>query len=176
MEESQMQWRTSTRFHGFASLGGDSSILHPHPFLWHSSFHQGENRQVNLHILPSVPPNHFFLFWSCCDHKKHVRLICYFFFRYGPVFRTSFFFFDPVFRTSLVGQHVIITTDPEFSYFVFQEEGKLFQRRYPDTFVEIFRKQNMGALHGIIHKCLKNMALSLFSPKSLKTMLSEGSM
>ncbi|KAH7864147.1 hypothetical protein Vadar_026324 [Vaccinium darrowii] len=88
--------------------------------------------------------------------------ICYSILRYGPVFRTN-----------LVGQSIIITTDPEFSYFVFQEEGKLFQSWYPDTFVEILGKQNMGALHGILHKCLKNMALNLFGPESLKKMLPE---
>lgn len=70
-----------------------------------------------------------------------------------------------------MGRPIIITTDPEFSYFVFQEEGKLFQSWYPDTFVEILGKQNMGALHGILHKCLKNMVLNLFGPESLKKML-----
>ncbi|KAG5540236.1 hypothetical protein RHGRI_020457 [Rhododendron griersonianum] len=58
MEESQMQWRTPTRLHGFATLGRDSSVLHPHHFLRHSSFHQGENQQyIYIHSLPSVPPN-----------------------------------------------------------------------------------------------------------------------
>ncbi|KAH7862599.1 hypothetical protein Vadar_006985 [Vaccinium darrowii] len=88
-----------------------------------------------------------------------------------PFFKKRIDRYGPVFRTSLVGQPIIITTDPEFSYFVFQEEGKLFQSWYPDTFVEILGKQNMGALHGILHKCLKNMALNLFGPESLKKML-----
>ncbi|KAI7987680.1 Cytochrome P450 87A3 [Camellia lanceoleosa] len=81
--------------------------------------------------------------------------------------------FGPIFRTSLVGRPVIISTDPDLSYFVFQKEGKLFQSWYPDTFTEIFGRQNVGSLHGFMYKYLKNMVLNLFGPESLKKMLPE---
>ncbi|KAH0974766.1 hypothetical protein GBA52_016665 [Prunus armeniaca] len=81
--------------------------------------------------------------------------------------------YGPIFRTNLVGRPVIISTDPDLSYFVFQQEGKLFQSWYPDTFTEIFGKQNVGSLHGIMYKYLKNMVLHLFGPESLKKMIPE---
>ncbi|KAI3925800.1 hypothetical protein MKX01_003359 [Papaver californicum] len=79
--------------------------------------------------------------------------------------------YGPVFRTSLVGRSVIVSTDPEINYFIFQQEGKLFQSWYPDTFTEIFGKQNVGSLHGFMYKYLKNMVLNLFGPESLKQKL-----
>jgi len=49
----------------------------------------------------------------------------------------------------------------------------MFQSWYPDTFTEIFGRQNVGSLHGFMYKYLKNMVLSLFGPESLKKMLPE---
>ncbi|KAK1374790.1 hypothetical protein POM88_030983 [Heracleum sosnowskyi] len=51
--------------------------------------------------------------------------------------------YGPIFRTSLVGRPLIVTADPDFSHYVFQHEGELFQSWYPDTFTEIFGKQNV---------------------------------
>ncbi|KAJ7952368.1 Cytochrome P450 family protein [Quillaja saponaria] len=81
--------------------------------------------------------------------------------------------YGPIFRTNLVGRPVVISTDPDLNYFIFQQEGKLFQSWYPDTFTEIFGRQNVGSLHGFLYKYLKNMVLNLFGPESLKKMLPE---
>ncbi|WMV40574.1 hypothetical protein MTR67_033959 [Solanum verrucosum] len=81
--------------------------------------------------------------------------------------------YGPIFRTSLVGYPIIVSTDPYFNYFIFQQEGQLFQSWYPHTFEEIFGRQNVGSLHGFIYKYLKNMGLNLFGPESLKNMLPE---
>ncbi|XP_004511599.1 cytochrome P450 87A3 [Cicer arietinum] len=81
--------------------------------------------------------------------------------------------YGPIFKTSLVGRPVVVSTDPDLNYFIFQQEGKIFQSWYPDTFTEIFGKQNVGSLHGFMYKYLKNMVLNLFGPESLKKMLSE---
>ncbi|XP_077247527.1 cytochrome P450 87A3-like isoform X2 [Tasmannia lanceolata] len=83
----------------------------------------------------------------------------------------SFFRYGPVFRTHLVGRPVIISTDPELNHFVFHQEGKSFQSCYPDTFTEIFGRQNVGSLHGFMYKYLKKMVLNLFGPESLKEKL-----
>ncbi|XP_057763929.1 cytochrome P450 87A3 [Salvia miltiorrhiza] len=81
--------------------------------------------------------------------------------------------YGAVFKTSLVGRPVIVSTDADLNYLVFQQEGKLFQSWYPDTFTEIFGRQNVGSLHGFMYKYLKNMVLKLFGPESLKKMLLE---
>ncbi|XP_030475239.2 cytochrome P450 87A3 [Syzygium oleosum] len=81
--------------------------------------------------------------------------------------------YGPIFRTSLVGRPVIVSTDPDLNYLIFQREGHLFQSWYPDTFTEIFGRQNVGSLHGFMYKYLKNMVLNLFGPASLQKMLPE---
>ncbi|PSR91516.1 Cytochrome P450 87A3 like [Actinidia chinensis var. chinensis] len=73
----------------------------------------------------------------------------------------------------LVMRPVIVSTDPDLSHFIFQQEGKLFKSWYPDTFTEVFGRQNVGSLHGFMYKYLKNMVLNLFGPESLKKMLPE---
>jgi cytochrome P450 len=83
------------------------------------------------------------------------------------------FRYGPIFRTNLVGRPVVVSTDPDLNYFIFQQEGQLFQSWYPDTFTEIFGRQNVGSLHGFMYKYLKNMVLNLFGPESLKKMLPE---
>ncbi|KAG5589390.1 hypothetical protein H5410_039904 [Solanum commersonii] len=81
--------------------------------------------------------------------------------------------YGPIFQTSLVGDPIIVSTDPDFNYFIFQQEGKLFQSWYPHTFAEIMGRQNVGSLHGFMYKYLKNMVLNLFGPESLRKMLPE---
>ncbi|XP_020596576.1 cytochrome P450 87A3-like, partial [Phalaenopsis equestris] len=76
--------------------------------------------------------------------------------------------YGPVFKTSLVGRPLVISTDPELNHFVFQQEGRLFQSWYPDTFKEIFGKENVGELHGYMYKYLKTLVLRLFGPENLK--------
>lgn len=73
----------------------------------------------------------------------------------------------------MVGRPVIVSTDPDLNYFVFQQEGNLFHSSYPDTFTEIFGRQNVGNLHGVMYKYLKNIVLHLFGPESLKNMIPE---
>ncbi|CAK7335458.1 unnamed protein product [Dovyalis caffra] len=90
-----------------------------------------------------------------------------------PFIRERMKRYGPIFRTNLVGRPVVVSTDPDLNYFIFQQEGQLFQSWYPDTFTEIFGRQNVGSLHGIMYKYLKNMVLNLFGPESLKKMLPE---
>ena len=72
-----------------------------------------------------------------------------------------------------MGRPVIVSTDPDLNHLVFLQEGQLFQSWYPDTFTEIFGRQNVGSLHGFMYKYLKNMVLNLFGPESLKKMFPE---
>ncbi|CAI9093952.1 OLC1v1029573C2 [Oldenlandia corymbosa var. corymbosa] len=81
--------------------------------------------------------------------------------------------YGPIFKTSLVGRPVIVSADSDLNYFIFQQEGQSFQSWYPDTFTEIFGRQNVGSLHGFMYKYLKNMVLNLFGPEGLKRMLPE---
>ncbi|KAA8539894.1 hypothetical protein F0562_026586 [Nyssa sinensis] len=63
---------------------------------------------------------------------------------------------------------MIVSTDAELNHFIFQQEGKLFLCCYMDSFVNIMGGQSVVAIHGSLHKYLKNLTLNLFGSESLK--------
>lgn len=75
--------------------------------------------------------------------------------------------YGPIFKTSLVGHPVVVSADEELNYLVFQQEGQLFQSWYPDSFVEILGRDNVGEQQGAMFRHLKNMVLRYFGPESL---------
>jgi hypothetical protein len=76
-----------------------------------------------------------------------------------------------IFKTSIVGRSVVVSADPELNYYVFQQEGKLFESWYPDTFTEIFGRDNVGSLHGFMYKYLKTLVLRLYGQENLRAVL-----
>ncbi|KAF8702509.1 hypothetical protein HU200_032889 [Digitaria exilis] len=76
--------------------------------------------------------------------------------------------YGPVFKTSLVGHAVVVSADEELNHMVFQQEGQLFQSWYPDSFVEILGRDNVGEQQGAMFRYLKNMVLRYFGPESLR--------
>ncbi|XP_022935245.1 cytochrome P450 87A3-like isoform X2 [Cucurbita moschata] len=101
------------------------------------------------------------------------------FFAPNPSFDVSPFIKDrvlkygPIFKTSLVGKPLIISTDPDLNYLIFEQEETLFECWYPETFKKIFGDQFFGSLHGFMHKYLKNMIVNAFGIECLKSMVSE---
>ena len=76
--------------------------------------------------------------------------------------------YGPIFKTSLVGQPVVVSADEELNHMVFRQEGQLFQSWYPDSFVEILGRDNVGEQQGAMFRYLKNMVLRYFGPESLR--------
>uniref|UniRef100_A0A0E0DHE0 Cytochrome P450 n=1 Tax=Oryza meridionalis TaxID=40149 RepID=A0A0E0DHE0_9ORYZ len=85
-----------------------------------------------------------------------------------PFIRHRLARYGPIFKTSLVGHPVVVSADEELNHMVFQQEGQLFQSWYPDSFVEILGKDNVGEQQGAMFRYLKNMVLRYFGPESLK--------
>ncbi|XP_042019332.1 cytochrome P450 87A3-like [Salvia splendens] len=90
-----------------------------------------------------------------------------------PFIRQRMEKYGAIFKTSLVGEGVIVSTDADLNYFIFQKEGVLFESWYPYTFTQIFGTNSLLNLHGSVFKYLKNMVLNLVGPESLMTMLPE---
>jgi cytochrome P450 len=79
------------------------------------------------------------------------------------------FRYGPIFRTSLAGRPVVVSSDPEFNYYVFQQEGKLVERWYMDSFAKILHQDATRInAHKNIHKYLRNLILGSFGPEVLK--------
>ncbi|GMY34183.1 cytochrome P450 87A3-like [Fagus crenata] len=77
--------------------------------------------------------------------------------------------YGPIFRTSLAGRPVVVSSDPEFNYYVFQQEGKLVERWYMDSFAKLLN-QDTARINGQknIHKYLRTLILGHFGLEVLK--------
>ncbi|XP_027107097.1 cytochrome P450 87A3-like [Coffea arabica] len=79
--------------------------------------------------------------------------------------------YGPIFRTSIVGQPVVVSTDADFNFRVFQQEGNAFQIWYTESLFQIIGKQSVLAHHGGFHKYLKSLTFKLVSPEALREKL-----
>ncbi|KAE8057378.1 hypothetical protein FH972_014079 [Carpinus fangiana] len=77
--------------------------------------------------------------------------------------------YGPIFRTSLAGRPVVVSSDPEFNYYIFQQEGKLVERWYMDSFAKLLN-QDATKIHAQknIHKHIRNLILGHFGIGALK--------
>ncbi|XP_021674757.2 cytochrome P450 87A3-like [Hevea brasiliensis] len=77
--------------------------------------------------------------------------------------------YGPLFKTSLAGRPVVVSSDPDFSYYLLLQEGKLVERWYLDSFAKLLR-QDVTSICSVqyIHKYLRNLILSYFGPERLK--------
>ncbi|KAL5210626.1 hypothetical protein ABZP36_006249 [Zizania latifolia] len=76
--------------------------------------------------------------------------------------------YGPVFRTNLLGEDLIVSLDPELNNFVIQQEERLFQIWYPDSFTRIVGADSILTTLGSSHKHIRNLVLRLFGPEHLR--------
>lgn len=96
--------------------------------------------------------------------KFILRLLCESLgFRYGRLFKTS-----------LVGRPVVVSSDPEFNYYILQQEGKLVEMWYMDSFAKLFGQGGSGkngpstSSPGHIHKYLRNLVLNQVGVEAIR--------
>ncbi|XVE68315.1 hypothetical protein DITRI_Ditri09bG0057700 [Diplodiscus trichospermus] len=82
--------------------------------------------------------------------------------------------YGPVFRTNIVGENLIVSTDPEIKYNIFQQENKSFILLYTESFMKIFGEGSLPMNHGDVHKYFKNLILRLVGPENLKAKIFPG--
>ncbi|KAK6921052.1 Cytochrome P450 [Dillenia turbinata] len=75
--------------------------------------------------------------------------------------------YGSLFRTSVVGQLIVVSTDPDLNHYVFQN-GKLFQLWYTNSSTGILGKESIAEQQGLMHKHLRNLVLNLVGPGNLK--------
>ena len=64
-----------------------------------------------------------------------------------------------------------MSADPQFNHFIFQEDGKLFESWYLDSFAKIFKQEGASTNVAHIHKYVRNMTLNHFGVIALKEKL-----
>lgn len=76
-----------------------------------------------------------------------------------------------MFKTSLAGRPVVVSSDADFNHFILQQEGKLVELWYMDSFAELLDQRGSfkdGLRAGYIHKYLKKLVSEYFGPEILK--------
>ncbi|KAL3849080.1 hypothetical protein ACJIZ3_010962 [Penstemon smallii] len=76
--------------------------------------------------------------------------------------------YGPLFRTSILGERVVVSSDPVVNQHIFQQEGEAFQCWYTESSIKILGKNNVNGQHGNAHKYLRNLFLDLIGPENLK--------
>lgn len=81
--------------------------------------------------------------------------------------------YGPIFRTSLAGRPVVVSADPEFNSYLFQQEGRSVELWYLDTFSKIFVHEGDSKTNavGIVHKYVRSIFLNHFGAERLKEKL-----
>ncbi|KAI3843081.1 hypothetical protein MKX03_018336 [Papaver bracteatum] len=79
--------------------------------------------------------------------------------------------YGTVFKTSLVFHNVVVSLDPNFNHFIFQQEGKTVKLWYMDSFWDIFGKSIDATEDPAVIKYFRNCLLSQFGTESIKEKL-----
>ncbi|XP_020168914.1 cytochrome P450 87A3-like [Aegilops tauschii subsp. strangulata] len=88
-----------------------------------------------------------------------------------PFFKRRLERYGPIFRTNLFNQDLIVSMDQELNNLVFQQEEKLFQIWYPESFMRILGADCIIATLGSFHKHMRSLVLKLLGPENLRLVL-----
>ncbi|XVF79041.1 hypothetical protein PTKIN_Ptkin14bG0187800 [Pterospermum kingtungense] len=76
-----------------------------------------------------------------------------------PFFKEKMERYGPMFKTSLAGRPVVVSSDPDFNYFVLQQEGKIAEMYYMDSFSMLVHEKDVDPV-GYVHKYLRQIILN----------------
>ncbi|KAK9164951.1 hypothetical protein Scep_000142 [Stephania cephalantha] len=80
--------------------------------------------------------------------------------------------YGSIFRTSLAGKQVVVSSDPNFIHFILQQEGKLVDLWYMETFTKIIGQDDPSVLAiGSITKYFRTLILNHFGIETTKNNL-----
>ncbi|XP_059664534.1 abietadienol/abietadienal oxidase [Cornus florida] len=69
--------------------------------------------------------------------------------------------YGKIFSCSLFGEWAVVSADPSFNRFVMQNEGKLFQSKYPKSFRDLVGKNGVITVHGDQQRKLHGIASNM---------------
>ncbi|CAL1362879.1 unnamed protein product [Linum trigynum] len=79
--------------------------------------------------------------------------------------------YGKIFKTSVAGRAVVMSVDPDFNHYILQQEGKLVELWYMDSFAELVGQRGPlkeAAVAGNLHKNLKKLIQEHIGIESLK--------
>ncbi|KAL6270949.1 hypothetical protein ACE6H2_027860 [Prunus campanulata] len=88
-----------------------------------------------------------------------------------PFFKKRLEKYGLIFRTSLAGKPIVVSADPKFNSYLFQQEGKLVELWYLDSFTKIFNMANHTNAADTVHKYIRSISLNHLGAETLKEKL-----
>ncbi|KAJ4829735.1 hypothetical protein Tsubulata_020747, partial [Turnera subulata] len=90
-----------------------------------------------------------------------------------PFLKTRIQRYGPIFRTNLLGRGVVVSADPVFNHYLYQQEGISVEMWYLDTFSKVFGQSGESRTNatGIVHKYARSLILTHFGSENLKRTL-----
>ncbi|KAA8544333.1 hypothetical protein F0562_022345 [Nyssa sinensis] len=79
--------------------------------------------------------------------------------------------YGPIFKTSVAGRAVVVTADPEFNYYILQQQGKSVDTWSLDTFAKVFQQGQSTHDGTYIRKYVRSLTLNHFGVEALKEKL-----
>ncbi|XP_048135588.1 cucurbitadienol 11-hydroxylase-like [Rhodamnia argentea] len=81
--------------------------------------------------------------------------------------------YGPIFRTSIAGRPIIVSVDPEFNKHILQQEGRLVEMWYFDTYAKLFAMEGESRMTrvGLVHKYIRRIFLNHFGSDILREKL-----
>ncbi|XP_050209103.1 beta-amyrin 16-alpha-hydroxylase CYP87D16-like [Mercurialis annua] len=79
--------------------------------------------------------------------------------------------YGSIFKTSLAGRPLVVSSDDDFNHFILQQEGKLVELWYLDSYSELLGQNDPfkdGINFGHIYKTFKRLITEHFGPERLK--------
>lgn len=72
-----------------------------------------------------------------------------------------------------MGRPIVISGDPELNHLIFQQEGRLVELWYMDTFSDIFKQEGESRINAVghVHKYIRSSFLNYFGAEKIKQKL-----
>jgi steroid 22-alpha-hydroxylase len=136
---------------GWPIVGSTFSLFKRHPATTLSDFLQLQLFRSILFLLSQI---------TCQRIQKGVNYLNFEIsnFRYGKIFTTRF-----------LGKTIVISADPEFNYFILQNELRLFQNDLPSYFKTLLGEDNLSFMAGETYRRKKSLVHGFFNSCHLPT-------
>ncbi|KAL5562373.1 hypothetical protein UlMin_032120 [Ulmus minor] len=90
-----------------------------------------------------------------------------------PFIKTRLQRYGPIFKTNIIGRPAVVSADSEFNNYIIQQEGRLVELWYLDSFSKLFVMEGESRINdlGAVHKYSRSAILSNIGAESIKERL-----
>lgn len=73
-----------------------------------------------------------------------------------------------MFKSHILGCPTVVSMDPDLNRYILLNEKKGLVPGYPQSMLDILGKSNIAAVHGPLHRVMRNAFLAIFNPNVMR--------